>query len=219
MSLNIIGLLVGAALLITEMQISGFVLNLTLFLAAASIVSLILLILLCTRETWTLKIINAIIDFVEYVGRGRWRLTKIRGEICKATGIFHDSMRAFRHAPETLLTALFYSVIAWLLSISVAYVVFLSIGFAVNWIVITYSIISAIQGIPIGVPFEAGLPEITMTALYRVLGIPLGISATATILTRILTVWLRFFVGFGVQQALEIKIATTTKANNQIDKI
>jgi uncharacterized membrane protein YbhN (UPF0104 family) len=83
---------------------------------------------------------------------------------------------------------------------------------------ITYSIILAIQGIPLGVPFEAGLPEITMTALYRVLGVPLDISATATILTRILTVWLRFFIGFIVQQALEIKAITTMKLGEEVAK-
>ena len=220
MGLNIIGLLVGAGLLITQMQISGFVLNLTLFLATASIVFLILLILFCAREAWTLKVIDTVINFVEYISRGRWKLTKARKEILKAARIFHDSMRAFRHAPETILTTLFFSVTAWLLSIGVAYVVFLSMRFEANWsvIIVTYSIISAIQGIPLGIPFEAGLPEITMTALYRVLGIPLGISATATILTRILTVWLRFFVGFAVQQALEIKAVTATKMTNQIDK-
>jgi uncharacterized membrane protein YbhN (UPF0104 family) len=54
-----------------------------------------------------------------------------------------------------------------------------------------------------------------MTTLYVLMGIPFDISATATILTRILTVWLRFFIGFGVQQAMEIKAIA---ANNKADK-
>jgi hypothetical protein len=45
------------------------------------------------------------------------------------------------------------------------------------------------------------------------MGIPFDISATSTILTRILTVWLRFFIGFGVQQAIEIKAMKATTSN------
>jgi hypothetical protein len=47
------------------------------------------------------------------------------------------------------------------------------------------------QSIPIGVPFEVGLPEITMTTLYVSLGVPAGIAATSTILSRLITLWLR----------------------------
>jgi uncharacterized membrane protein YbhN (UPF0104 family) len=50
-----------------------------------------------------------------------------------------------------------------------------------------------------------GLPEITMTTIYTSLGVPAGISATATILTRLITLWLRFFIGFVAQQWLELK--------------
>lgn len=217
MGLNILGLLIGASLLLTYMQVGGIVLNLTIFLAVASIISLIFLIFLCFKETWTLKVIDAGIRLIEYLSRGRWKLTKIKEEVMEAASIFHSSMREFRQAPKTIFTSLFYSVIAWLLSLGVAYLVFLAMGFPVDWgiILVTNSIISAIHGIPLGIPFEAGLPEITMTAFYSVLGVPRGISATATILTRILTVWLRFFIGFVVQQVLEIKSITTTKTGEQ----
>lgn len=222
MGLNIIGLLVGAGLLITTMQISGFVLNLILFLAAASILSLVLFALLCTRETWTLKAIDKIMNFIERISRGRWNLAAVRQEVIRIANAFHDSMRQMRYAPKTIMTSLLFSVVAWLFSIAVGYVVFLSVGFKVNWsvIIITYSIISAIHGIPLGIPFEAGLPEITMTALYSVMlpDIPFSIVATVTILTRILTVWLRFFVGFIVQQTLEIRAITTPKIFSQPEK-
>jgi uncharacterized membrane protein YbhN (UPF0104 family) len=72
-------------------------------------------------------------------------------------------------------------------------------------IVITTSIVVAVKSIPIGIPFEVGLPEIAMTTLYILLGVPAGIAATATVLNRILTLWLRFFIGFASQQWLEIK--------------
>jgi uncharacterized membrane protein YbhN (UPF0104 family) len=56
------------------------------------------------------------------------------------------------------------------------------------------------------VPFEVGLPEITMTTLYTVgFGVPPGIAATATILSRLITLWFRFFIGFLAQQWLALK--------------
>ena len=217
MGINILSLLLGITLLLMERPVSGLVLNLSLFLAGTSTFFLILLIFLCFREKWTLKIIDAVIRFLNYISRGRWKLTKVRGEVVKAAKIFHDSIKEFGHAPKTLFASVSFGVISWFLSIGIAYLVFLSMNFQVQWsvIILTHSIISAIHGIPLGIPFEAGLPEITMTTIYVVSGISPDISATATILTRILTVWLRFFIGFGVQQGLEIKAIT---ANNKADK-
>jgi uncharacterized protein (TIRG00374 family) len=225
MGINILSLLLGISLLLMERPVSGLVLNLSLFLAGSSTIFLILLFLLCFREKWTLKIIDAVISFLNYVSRGRWKLAKVRGEVVKAAKIFHDSIKEFGHAPKTLFASFSFGIFSWFLSIGIAYLVFFSMkevflsmnvefpGLGV--VILTHSIISAIHGIPLGIPFEAGLPEITMTTLYVLTDIPFDISATATILTRILTVWLRFFIGFAVQQALEIKAIT---ANNKADK-
>jgi uncharacterized protein (TIRG00374 family) len=212
MGINIISLLVGLSFLLIQGQVSGIVLNLTLFIAILTTIFLTLLILLCVKESWTLKIIDAVIRFVEYVSRKRWKLTKIREDAIKAAKIFHNSMEQFGHAPKTLFTSSFLYVLTWLFSLGVAYLVFLSIKFPVHWsiIIVTCSIVIAVKAIPLGVPFEVGLPEITMTSLYMLLGVPFDISATATILNRILTVWLRFFIGFAVQQWLEIKTIKTT---------
>jgi uncharacterized membrane protein YbhN (UPF0104 family) len=49
--------------------------------------------------------------------------------------------------------------------------------------------------------------EIIITTLYAMLGVPLGISAAATILTRVITVWLRFFMGFVAFQWVGIKVS------------
>jgi uncharacterized membrane protein YbhN (UPF0104 family) len=97
----------------------------------------------------------------------------------------------------------------------------MSLGFPVSWsiILITATIVLAVKSVPIGVPFEVGLPEITMTTLYTsLLGLQYaGICATATILTRIITLWFRFIVGFLAQQWLELRpiIAPTNSATVQ----
>ena len=74
----------------------------------------------------------------------------------------------------------------------------------ISWvaIVVVTAIFVAVKSIPIGVPFEIGLPEITLTTLLVIFGVPSIVSATVTILTRLLTLWLRFFIGFAAQQWL-----------------
>lgn len=210
MGINLVGLMAGMFLLLIQEQISGILLNLSLLLVVGTTVFLVLLILLCVKERWTLKIIDAAIKFVDYITRGRWNLANVRRRVVKAARMFHSSMKQFGHAPKTLSTSLLLSVSSWLCSIAVSYLVFFSLGFSIRWsaIIITNSIMVAIKGIPLGVPFEAGLPELTMPTLYAALGIPPTICATATILIRLLTVWLRFCIGFAVQQWLGIRAVT-----------
>jgi len=50
------------------------------------------------------------------------------------------------------------------------------------------------------VPTEMGLAEIAMTTLFGAFGVPLNISAAATVLIRIITVWFRLILGFIASQ-------------------
>jgi uncharacterized protein (TIRG00374 family) len=120
-------------------------------------------------------------------------------------------MKEFIHKPKPLVVPTFFLALNWISSFAVPYLVFLSLGFSVPWsvILITSSIVVAVKSVPIGVPFEVGLPEITMTTLYTSMGVPAGVSATATILSRIITLWLRFGVGFAAQQWIEVKACFT----------
>jgi uncharacterized membrane protein YbhN (UPF0104 family) len=99
--------------------------------------------------------------------------------------------------------------------------VFQSLGHPVTWSIniVTSAIFLAVKAIPIGIPFEVGLPEAVMTTLYISMGIYGPLAATATILTRIITLWFRFIIGFGAQQWLELKPAISTAANTEKIKI
>ncbi len=218
--INIASLIIGIVALFVRGQITGIVLNLTVFLIIGTTIFLVLLILLCIKENWTLAVVDTVVRLVDYLSRGRWKLENVRRKIAEAARMFHSSMKEFAHAPKTLLASILLLLSSWFSNIALSYIVFLSLGFPIPWsvVVVTNSIMVAIKGIPLGVPFEAGLPELTMPTLYTALlteaDIPLGmratICATATILIRILTVWLRFLIGFAVQQWLGIKDLTTT---------
>jgi uncharacterized membrane protein YbhN (UPF0104 family) len=92
---------------------------------------------------------------------------------------------------------------------SIPYLVFLALRFPVSWgvIFVTTSIVIAVKSIPVVVPFEVGLPEIAMTTVYAALGVPPGIAATSTVLSRLITLWLRFGAGFAAYQWTELRAA------------
>src|SRR3990170_1175355 len=222
MAMNVAVLFAGIGLLFVEGQVTGLVLNLVLFLAAAITAILLLLIIFSFKEQWSLKAIDILVRFGKFITRGKWKgLTQLRDDACRITRGFHDSMEKFRHNLKPIAISLLALTVTWVFSLSVSYLVFMSLRTPVSWgiILITSAIVLAVKSIPVGIPFEVGVPEITMTTLYTSLGIPAGISATATILNRIITLWLRFFIGLGSQQWLDLKpVITVCTDNNQRKK-
>lgn len=217
MGINIGALLVGAGLLLFESQLYGIVLGLVLFLIIGISISFILVLLLCFREKWTFRIVDGVIGFADRLSRGHWRLKKLREEVVEIHRAFHVAIKEYVHAPRTLFIASLSAVIAWVLSMSVFYLTFVSMGYSqISWsaILVISAIFVAVKSVPIGVPFEVGLPEITLTTLLVFFGVPWTISATATILMRLLTLWLRFFIGFGAQQWIGLK-AVITRQNTE----
>jgi uncharacterized protein (TIRG00374 family) len=224
MGMNVAVLIVGMVMLFIETQVSPLIFNLILFLAVGITLTLLVIILFSFKEQWSLKVINWLVKAGQFITRGRWhlQLTKIKEDACRIATSFHDSMKEFKRSPKPLASSLFYLSITWVFSLSIPYLVFMSLRVPVSWsvIFITAAIVLAVKSIPLGVPFEVGLPEITMTTLYTLLLTPTlgpqvaaGISATATILTRLITLWFRFFVGFLAQQWLELKPILAPKNN------
>jgi uncharacterized protein (TIRG00374 family) len=212
MGINIAALLVGAGLLLLESHLYGIVLGLVLFLITGISFLFTMVLLLCFKEKWTFRLVDGVIGFAERITRAHWRLKKLREEVVEIQRAFHAAIKEYMHAPKTLFIASGSTVIAWALSMLVFYLTFMSIGYPqISWsaIIVISAIFVAVKSVPIGVPFEVGLPEITLTTLLVFFGVPWTIAATATILMRLLTLWLRFFIGFGAQQWIGVKAVTT----------
>ena len=209
MGVNVAVLLVGIVLLVTggQTQLSSLVFNSILLVAIAISATLIGLIVLSFKENWTAKLIIWAIKAAKYVSRGKWNLHLLKESAHQMTQGFHGSMKEFKSNPKPVMVSLFYLIITWVFSLSIQYLVFLSLGVSVSWsmIAITAAIVLAVKSIPVGIPFEVGIPEATMTTLYVAFNVAPAIAATATILSRLLTLWLRFFIGFAAQQWLTLK--------------
>jgi uncharacterized protein (TIRG00374 family) len=159
----------------------------------------------------------------EAISPKRWKdkVSHIGDEAIRMAGSFHDSMVEFKKNPKSLIISFGYMILTWIFAASIPYFVFVSLsptGESVSWgiILITSGIVVAVKSIPVGIPFEVGLPEITMTAMFTSLGINGALSATATILTRVITLWLRFFFSFIAQQILHLK--PVVKNGETLDK-
>ncbi len=220
MVMNSLFLIAGATLLFGVAQINPIVFDAIQVLVGTIAFFMILLLVISWKENWSLKIINGLFRVGEFVSRGKWKLEKLRQEASNAAGVFHSSMKEVVRNPGKLVVPTFYLALNWLTSMSIPYLVFLSLGYNVSWgvIFVTTAIVVAIKSIPVGIPFEVGLPEIAMTTLYAAGGVPPEIAATSTILSRIITLWIRFGVGFAAFQWTEINaISSKTRVLDSVE--
>lgn len=212
MVINVVALIVGLVLLYFGGQASALVFNLLVIIAVAISAIVALMVVLSFKEQWTQRLVGWTAKVGHAVTFGKWKLlTKLKEVALRATSHFHSGMAEYRSNPKPVAVSLFYLGVTWFFSLSVPYLVFQALGQPVSWslILITSAIVLAVKSIPIGIPFEVGLPEAVMTTLYISMGVDPFLSATATILVRIITLWMRFFIGFAAQQYLELKPAVS----------
>ena len=201
-------LIIGStSLFIMQYKLPSFVFNLILLVVIGTTISLVFMFLLCSKEQLTQKIIDSLLRFSNFLLRGRLKLTSLRYKARKALRVFHQSIEFLGGNPRSLIWPVVFSIVAWLLSILLSFLVFVSLDHPVSFdvVIIVYSISCTIQTIPLGIPADVGLTEIVMTSLYALLGVPIGISAAATVLIRIITVWFKLFMGFIAFQWVGIK--------------
>ncbi len=220
-AINAVALVAGLVLLTFGGNVNPVVFNLIIFVAVVIVGILVLMGILSLKREWTLKGINWVTGFARKISRGKIKLEKLKEEGIEITDHFHDSMKEFRHNPRAIAFSLSYLLISWFFSLAIPYLVFQSLDYpvSISIIIVTSAIFLAVKSIPVGIPFEVGLPEAVMTTLYISMGIPGAMAATATILTRIITLWIFFIIGFGAQQWLELKPALTTAVNTEKIKI
>jgi len=207
MVLNVMTLLLGVVLVVVGAQLNDMFVYFVIFVAIIITSVIGLVIVLLVKESLSIKIVTVLLSFVDRVSKNRWNAARWEKQIDDFMGELRSSMINYKDRPRVLTISMAYLVLNWTCSFSIPYIIFLSLNYPVplSTVIITASIIAAIKSVPIGVPFEVGLPEITMTTLFIALGVPANIGATATILTRMVTLWFKFGLGFAAQQWLELK--------------
>lgn len=217
MIITLVSLTVGCtAFFVLKNSFPSFIASLALLVAIGTAIPLAIMFLLCVKPQWTKKIVDLLIRFLNFISRGKWQLSSLRAKIMKALRIFHEAIETLGAKPKSLVPPVAFSIISWFLGLLVFYFVFLSLNPHISFtvVLVVFSIIIAVKSIPIGIPAGIGVTDTIMTALYHSLFIHIGaeitpsVSAAATILTRLLTIWLRFFVGFVAAQWVGVKAIT-----------
>ena len=186
------------SLFILQYELPALVLNLILLIAVGTAIPLIFIFLLFLKKNLTQKLVDLLLRFFAFILRRRLNLASLRFKAEKALSAFHQSIGILGRNPRSLVQPMFFSISSYFLSILVSYLVFFSLGYPVSFVLLTivYSISRSLQSIPTMLPGEVGFIEIVMTSLYGLLGVPLDISAAATVLIRVLWVWFRLPLGF-----------------------
>jgi len=188
------------SLFILQYDIPALVSLLILLVSVGTAIPLIFIFLLCVKEQLSHRLIDLLLRFCVFISRGRLNLDSLRSKAKNALESFHQSIELLGKNPRSLVQPMFFSVLSYFLSVLVSYFVFASLGYTVSFVLLTivYSLSRSLQSVPTMLPGEVGFIEIVMTSLYIALLGPqaAAVSAAATVLTRVLWVWLRLPLGF-----------------------
>jgi uncharacterized protein (TIRG00374 family) len=196
-SISLIALIGGSILFQLNYGVSQPLASLIVIMIVGASFSLFLLAMVSFRKTLAWRVVDALLRFLGYVTRGRLDLADLKPKARSVLDSFHEGFHLLRDRSWTLMIPVGFSVIAWLLNLSITYftLVALNVDVPLSAIIVVFSIIDALQTIPVGVPGEVGVIEIAMTTLYTALGVLPALSATITILVRIVTMWFKVLIG------------------------
>ena len=109
--------------------------------------------------------------------------------------MFHKGIDTLGTNKKALLKPILLYVLSVSFDISVVFFVFASLGYPipVDKVLIVYALTGSLASI--GVSF-VGLSEFITCTAYQVLSIPLAVSFSVTLLSRIVTLWFKLRKGF-----------------------
>lgn len=195
--ISLIGLIAGSILFQLNYGASQPLASLIILMIVGATFSFLLLALVSFRKKLAWRVVNALLRFLGYVTRGRLDLDDLTPKARNVLDAFHEGFHLLRDRSWTLCIPVGFSMMAWILNLSITYfaLIALNVDVPLSAIIVVFSIIDALQTIPVGIPGEVGVIEIAMTTLYTALGVLPAVSATITILVRIVTMWFKLLIG------------------------
>ena len=179
-----------------------------LFIAAVIFLSVFVLVLvtyISARPAATRRLLNWLIRAIDFFRRGRWDPEDFRNRAEETLYEFHEGFRTLISNPKDMITPIAFCFISWGFDVSVVFLTFVALGYPlpVDQVLIVYALTGALASV--GVSF-VGVTEIIMTSSYTLLGIPLAYSLSATLLTRVITLWFKLVVSYFAFQYAGVQI-------------
>ncbi len=206
-TITLSGLVISSVYFAVKYNPPLFMMEFVGVIGVGTLISIFLIFYLSKRRQATEKIVNWLTGLLVRFSRGHWQFEGLKKQAERMLKAFHDGIDALGVRPKRLVSPVALGIVAWLFDLLIAVLVFHALSTQVHFsaIVIVYSISVAVQSIPLGIPGEVGVLDVIMASLYTLLGVPIAVSAVATLLIRILTLWMRLLIGGLTVQWLGIK--------------
>jgi len=137
--------------------------------------------------------------------RKRWNPQNFRLKAEELLDKFHLGMEQLGANPKALVKPIIYAIISFVFEISVVFLTFIALGYPVpvDKVLIVFTLTGTLQTVGVTI---FGFTEIVMTSSFAFLGIPVDLSFSVTLLTRVVSLWFRLIVSYAALQWAGIKI-------------
>ena len=181
--------------LIFNLTLDPLILTIMIIAVILIIAAVVLLIFVSVNEAFGVKLTNWLSKLIIRIFKKR-DPDKIRSTIEKAISGFQSTMKVLTSDKRILYYALPLSFLIWVFEILRVYVVFLAFGSTVSPIVIgeVFIVASLVGMIPL-LPGGIGAIDGFMILLYSASGISPSISAAATVVERLISLWMTTILG------------------------
>jgi uncharacterized protein (TIRG00374 family) len=205
-SLTIIALSIGLTLLLFSYPLPFTDSFFVVFILALSILSLAIIYYVSVKPSATKTLLNWGLKIVLFF-RKKWNPQKARLRAEEFLGRFHASIQDLGANPKTLVKPIIYAVVSFIFEVGVVFLSFYALGQSVpvSTVLIVFTLTGTLQTVGITM---FGFTEIVMTSIFSFLGIPVYVSFSVTLLTRVVTLWFRLIISYMALQLAGIQIIT-----------
>ncbi len=207
MTATVVAMSLGFGFVVGSYSLPLTVTLLILLVLGLSIVALVLVYFVSIKDSVTKTLLSWAIRLV-LLFRRKWNPDGFRQKAEKLLGTFHASVQELRTNSKKLVKPIAYSVTSFVFEISVTFITFVALGYAVpiDKVLIVFTLTGVVQ--TAGVTFF-GFPELIMSVTFTALGISAALSVSVTLLVRIVSLWFRLGVSYAALQWTGLRILTS----------
>jgi len=212
MTTSVVALTLGLSLVLVNYSLPLTTALLIAFILSLSILGLGIVYYVSIKPAATKTLLNWTIKIMSFF-RKRWNPQDFRSKGEETLGNFHIGISQLKAAPWALIVPIAYAVISFIFEISVIFLTFMALGYPVpvDKVLIVFTLTGALQTVGMTI---FGFTEIVMTSIFTFLGIPVDLSFSVTLLTRVVNLWFRLVVSYLALQWAGIKIIKQTSSVN-----
>jgi uncharacterized protein (TIRG00374 family) len=211
MAVTIFLLILGFGLLAVEYVLPQQVVVFFVVAVGLAVGSFLVVYFMSASVKSTKALVNRfLIPALSFFLRSRFNRAQFQAEAEKFLDIFHEGIDTLKAEKRALLRPLAFYLLSVTFDISIVFLIFTSLGYPipVNQVLIVYALTGTLASI--GVSF-VGLTEIIISTAYQLLLIPLAVSFSVTLLTRVVTLWFKLVIGYVTFQLTGVRLLLDKK--------